>query len=183
MRDWYCARTYPNKEFESKRQLERQGFVTFLPCYLFKTKSHHIRVRFLFKSYIFVALDDPSFWPQVHRTIGIHEMLTYAPEQPKADDQPWYLMPSLIGSAAIADLHIQALSLDEIRKGGIPHPPKQIISEGCYVRVLSGFFKDEDYAQKALVHWSEADRAGLIMKIFNRDVVVEFYHKDLEMVG
>jgi transcription antitermination factor NusG len=182
MREWYCARTHFNAEFVAKRHLEQQGFVSFLPTYLIKDKQRHIRIRFLFKGYIFIALDEVSDWPKAHRTIGVHHLITYSPGQPEADHQPWYLMPSPVGSRAIAELYSQLLSMDEIRKGGPPRPPKQIISEGCHVKILSGIFKDEEYGRKALVHWSESDRAGLLMRIFNREVVVEFYHKDLELV-
>jgi transcription antitermination factor NusG len=175
MRPWYCARTEPNKEFEARRQLERRGFVVFLPTYLKKYESRNTRLRLLFRNYIFVSFDDPNLWPEVTHTPGILSVITHQPEHHT------YLMPSPICSDAIETLRQQALAIDEV-SGGASNHPQQYITAGTYVKVISGYFQGEAQTQKALVHWADHERATLLLNMFNRQVSVQFYQKELEKV-
>lgn len=177
MREWYCAQTYPNKEFHARDWLNRQGRTNFLPCFLKKYKSHNIRVRLLFHRYIFFVLDDPVEWPSILKPEIIHHVMCCFPHA-----NAEYLMPNPVASKSIEELRIKALSYDEIRRGGKFRAPVQLINEGCHVKVLSGVFRDEPQAQRALVDWSDHDRASLILKVFNREIRVEFYHRDLQLV-
>lgn len=176
MRPWYVARTEPNKEFEARRQLERRGFVVFLPTYLKKYQSRNVRLRLLFRNYVFVSFDDPLLWPQVHRAPGVLSMMTHLP-----DRESEYLMPSPIQSDAIETLRQQALAIDEVT-GGKSGRPEQYITEGCYVKVISGYLQGEAQTEKCLVQWADHERATLLLNMFNRQCEVQFYQKDLEKV-
>lgn len=188
MPPWFCVQTFPNQEDQARRQLERQGFATFLPLFLVKTKNRHISVRNLFPGYLFVSFDDLALWPRVHRSYGVAKVLTYLPGRPlpragetlpKPPPMPDFFTPLQLTSS-IESLRLQALSMDEIRRGGRePPPPRQLITTGCYVRVMQGTFAGPD---AALVEWSTPERAGLLMQMFNRKVRVEFYQKDLQLV-
>lgn len=175
MRPWYIARVEPNREFEAKRQLERNGFVVFLPTYLKKYKSRNVRLSLLFRNYIFISLDDPTIWPEVNRLPGIIGVMTHQPQYNQ------YLMPSAIASDAIDRLRSQALAIDEIT-GGASNRPQQYITAGTYVKVISGYLQGEAQTQKALVDWADHERATLILNMFNRKVAVQFYQRDLEQV-
>lgn len=173
MRSWYCARTEPNREYEARRNLERKGFTTFLPGYLQKYASKNIRLRLLFRNYIFVSFDDPMRWPDVQHTNGIHQVLLFS-----QDDQE-YLQPSNVGSEEIETLRACALTYDDF---STKRQPQQYITEGCYVRILTGPLKDTESAQRALVEWEDGERAALALMLFNRETRVEFFIKDLELI-
>lgn len=177
MRPWYCARTEPNKEFIARRELERRGITTFLPCYLKKRPNRHIGLYLLFKGYVFISLDDPLSWPLVKRSPGVHDVFTHLP-----DDDSEYQTATPVSTQSVEKLHQQSLALNEIRRH--PGRPKveRLISKGCHVKVTSGLFATEEYAQRALVDWAEDDRAALVLQMFNREVIVEFYLHDLEKV-
>lgn len=187
MRPWYCVHTQPLQELPVKQQLERQGWPCFAPIYLVKLKNRHIARRLLFRNYVFVSLPDPTYWPRVKNTIGVANVLTHLADaiDGKGNLQDiQYRMPSSTGSAAIETLRSQALALDEIKRdgGGRPKqsPPLQLITAGCYVRILDGMFKDAAQGQRALVDWADHERAALVLQLFGRDARIEFYLKDLE---
>ena len=175
---WCCARTKPHCEQVVRDNLERQGMPTFLPAFLIKKPDRHIAVKLLFRSYIFMYLDNPASWPRVRNTIGVTNLITYAP------DEEEYLSPSLVGHPAIMALRQQALEKDEIRRGTgrkntitVDH-----IKPGCYVKVISGPFQNKPWAQKALVHLVEHESAELLAFMFNRECKVKFYLKELELI-
>lgn len=187
MRPWYCVHTQPLQELPVKHQLERQGWPVFAPIYLVKLKNRHIARRLLFRNYVFVSLPDPAYWPRVRNTIGVAGVLTHLADaiESKGNLQDiQYRMPSAAGSDAIEQLRSQALALDEIRRdGGGRRPkqsaPEQLITAGCYVRILDGMFKDSLQAERALVEWADHERATLILALFGREAKLEFYLKDL----
>jgi len=171
---WYAAQTQFNKEFVVRDHLQQQGFTeTFLPTYQTTYASRNVRTKLLFRNYIFINLDDPMLWPRIQHTIGVSQMLTYAPPEPEDIEAPWYRVPLEIEYSAIESLRDQALNLDETRR--------DLITKGCYVRVLSGPFMQQ--AQRALVTWADKDRAKLLLDIFNRKVSVEFFHVDLALAS
>lgn len=180
MRPWYCAQTVPAKERLAQTNLERQGITTFLPGFLKKGPDYHIRLQFLFRGYLFFSIDDPRDWPKVTRSIGVQRVILRSPDH-KPGVLP-YLMPSLVASDAIDKLHSQALSYDEVRRSSKPRQPQRIIGPGCYVRIKAGTFADEPQGQRALVDWSDGQRASLLLEIFKRTVRVEFYQRDLELL-
>lgn len=174
-RSWIAAQVAPNKEFEARRQLIRKGFSVFLPTYYKKYPSRNVRLRLLFRNYIFVSIDDHWLWPEIRRTPGIIAVLTQ-----HSDEWP-YLMPSPIGSEAIETLRQQALDVDEVVGSGSKQQT-QYITAGTYVKVISGYFQGEAQTQRALVEWADSERATLLLNIFNRETNVQFYQKDLEPV-
>lgn len=180
---WYCARTNYNREWPVQKELTRQGINSFLPCYLTRSKSGNFNHNLLFRNYIFFTLADVLDWPIVKRTIGIATVLTYQPPITD-DDAPWYLRPSALGSQAIESLRQQCLDLDEVRRNGRRLPiitKKQLLPVGCMVKILRGPF--ESYSiQKPIVEWSEKEKAGLILNMFGRSMVVSFFQKDLEQL-
>jgi len=183
---WYCAVVHNNQEWQVRQRLIQRGIPCMLPVYLKcdKATHYHLVAKLLFHRYVFVHLDDPSKWPQIRWTAGISHLLLHRPHL--AD----YDMPSPAGSAAIATLQQVAANLD-VRQRGIPRnlpsialaAPIPVIDAGCHVRVrddhpLSRLVDDRG----ALVNWSDAERAEVVIKIFGRDSPIEFYLKDLELV-
>ena len=76
---WYAAQFKPNSCFLAKRNLENQGFKTFLPL-IEVTKRRSAKfckeIKPLFPGYIFVSFDLNTFnWSAVNNTIGMSKLV------------------------------------------------------------------------------------------------------------
>lgn len=76
---WYVAQTLARREIAAARQLEAQGFKTFLPQML-KTVRHARQLRTVrtavFPGYVFVALDvSRDRWRSVNGTINVSRLI------------------------------------------------------------------------------------------------------------
>ena len=137
MRAWYCAQTEPNCEYRAKKYLELDGIPAFLPTYLTKDKSRHLKVNLLIRGYIFFSLDDPVLWPRIRTVSGILKVITNITVQ--LEDTLWYSMPSLCGSQAIENLRKLCLSMDEFRRdGGGRTKTLNYLTAGVHVRMRAG---------------------------------------------
>ena len=81
---WYVARTLPQRELHAARQLNNQGFRTFVPRY-WKNRRHARRVETisaaLFPRYIFVVVDRTrDRWRSINGTLGVDRLLMYGGE-------------------------------------------------------------------------------------------------------
>ena len=79
---WYLVHTRPNSERKAARNLEAQGFTTFLPQ-IDKTIRHARRLmterRPLFARYLFVRLDvSRDRWLSVNSTFGVSRLFMQA---------------------------------------------------------------------------------------------------------
>lgn len=76
---WYAAQFKPNSCFFAKRNLENQGFKTFLPLIeVTKRRSSKFckEIKPLFPGYIFVSFDLNTFnWNAVNNTIGMSKLV------------------------------------------------------------------------------------------------------------
>jgi len=181
VRNWYCAQTEPNKEYKARRYLELAGIPVFLPAYLTKDKSRHIKANLLFKGYVFFSLDDPVLWPRLRTITGILRVIT------TSSDQLWYAMPSAVASEEIESLRSHCLSYDEIDRNGTGREkrPQTYITAGCHVRIKGNVdnpFSDFIDLQKPIVEWADEQRACLPIMMFGREHKIEFFMKDLEKV-
>lgn len=177
MRSWYCVQTLPRQEPLAREGLERRGITVFLPSFLVKHRNRHISVQPLFPGYLFASFDSIRDFNRVNYCEGVTRILTH---QNSLDD---YKMPEAIAAAEIEGLRAQALGFDQIKRTGARRrPPQQVISAGCYVRILSGPLAGDPTTQRALVEWTDGKRATLLLTIFNRQTRAEFFQKDLEIV-
>jgi transcriptional antiterminator RfaH len=81
---WYVARTLPQRELHAERQLNNQGFRTFVPRY-WKNRRHARKVETvsapLFPRYIFVVVDRTrDRWRSINGTLGVDRLLMYGGE-------------------------------------------------------------------------------------------------------
>ena len=175
---WYAAQTKFNKEFDVRDRLERNGFPdTFVPSYLVKYDSGNIRPRLLFRNYIFVAMDDPDRWPDIQATPNVTKVMTHPP--PPEQAELGYRRPSAVSDAALDSLRKCAEAQADIWSGALRRR-LEIITEGCYVRVLrDGPLRPE--LQRALVTWADQQKVRLLLDMFNRKVSVEFYRRDVTL--
>ena len=79
MRRWYVAHTQPNRETKAIFNLNRQGFICYLPR--FHTRRRHARkvesvIRPLFPCYLFVYLNmERDRWRSVNGTYGVKSLI------------------------------------------------------------------------------------------------------------
>jgi transcriptional antiterminator RfaH len=83
---WYIVQFKPNSHKIAVRNLQRQGFETFLPMHEVTRRTvlkFETVTRPLFAGYMFVACDpEKAPWRQINSTYGISRMLSFA-EGPK----------------------------------------------------------------------------------------------------
>ena len=79
---WYIVQFKPNSHKIAVRNLERQGFETFLPMHEITRRTavkFETVIRPLFAGYMFVACDrEQAPWRQINSTYGIVRMLGFA---------------------------------------------------------------------------------------------------------
>jgi len=83
---WYIVQFKPNSHKIAVRNLQRQGFETFLPMHEVTRRTvakFETVIRPLFAGYMFVACDpETAPWSKINSTYGLSRMLSFA-EGPK----------------------------------------------------------------------------------------------------
>jgi len=126
---WYVAQTQPNAESKALTNLNRQGFVTYLPRYL-KRRRHARRVDTvaapLFPRYLFVEIDTSAQrWRSIYSTVGVSQLVG-------SGDAP----------TAVQDEVVALLRQREDASGLIKLEHRPNYAVGDRIRVLDGVFYD-----------------------------------------
>ena len=150
---WRLVRALTGREVFADEQLQRQGFVTFLPKQL-KTVRHARKVRIAlgayFPGYLFVELDlARDRWRSVNGTLGVSHMI--GPED-RPTPAPRGVVEALIEAA------------DE--RGVLTGPP---LEAGQKVRIVAGAFADKLAVIERL---DDAGRVRVLLDIIDRQVAV-----------
>lgn len=99
MHSWFLAQVKPNADQIAKRNLERQGFLTFQPMELrtiVQRGKLSEQLRPLFAGYLFVAYPAASApWSLVNSTYGVSRLVKFG-ERPAA--VPEFVMTELFGA-------------------------------------------------------------------------------------
>jgi transcriptional antiterminator RfaH len=124
---WYVVQTHPHAERKAVAHLARQGFDTYLPCYL-KRRRHARRIENvvapMFPNYLFVAFDIAlQRWRCIQSTIGVVRLVSNG-ELP----------------AAVPGRIVDELKAKEDERGLIPLNLGPRFARGDRVRVLNGTF-------------------------------------------
>jgi transcription elongation factor/antiterminator RfaH len=150
---WRLVRALTGREVFAAEQLERQGFVTFLPKQL-KTVRHARKVRVAlgayFPGYLFVELDlAKDRWRSVNGTLGVSHLIG-AEERPTP--VPRGVVEALIEAADA--------------RGVLTGPP---LNAGQKVRIIAGAFADKLAVIERL---DDAGRVRVLLDIVDRQVAV-----------
>ncbi len=125
MNYWYLIQFKPNSHFLAQRNLNRQGYLTFLPMNkstMRKASRFVNNHRPLFPGYMFIKVNpDLAPWRSINSTIGVSRIVSF---QGKPKTVPLQLISELM------------FRCDE---EGIILPPK-ILSKGDSVELLTGPF-------------------------------------------
>jgi transcriptional antiterminator RfaH len=158
---WYLVRALTGRENVAVEQLERQGFVTFLPKQP-KTIRHArrltVRLAAYFPGYLFVQLDlARQRWRSINGTLGVAHLVGPS-ERP----------------APVPKGVVEALAAAADQRGVLEGPPLQA---GQQVRIIAGAFADKLAVIERL---DEAGRVRVLLDIVSGRVPVTI---DREMLG
>ena len=82
MKQWYLVQLKPNSFRLAERNLQRQGFETFLPLQeISRRKNSRFTADFrpLFPGYMFVCFEiNAPLWHKINSTIGVSRLVTFA---------------------------------------------------------------------------------------------------------
>ena len=153
---WYVVQTHAHAESKAAAHLARQGFDTYLPCYL-KRRRHARRIEAvaapLFPRYLFVTVDSVcQRWRSIHSTIGVTRLVCNG-------DNP----------VPVADDVIETLKAREDRQGFVTLRQRQRFALGEKVRVLDGIFAD---CLGLFDGMKDSDRVAVLLDLLGRKVRV-----------
>ena len=124
---WYIVQIKPNSYHSATKNLERQGFETFLPKMEITQKKENkflFKIGYVFPGYMFVCFDpDIITWTKINSTYGVSKILTFNNK------------PSEISSDLIQDLKIRY----EINSNPTQ---KETLKPGDSIKFYSGPFAD-----------------------------------------
>ena len=82
MKQWHLVQFKPNSHHLAVRNLQRQGFETFLPLQKITTRKapcFNVDLRPLFPGYMFVGVElDAAPWRTINSTIGVSRLVSFA---------------------------------------------------------------------------------------------------------
>ena len=165
---WGCVSTYVMSETKAVENLERQGFTAFCPFYARPNpkKLTELRKVPLFPGYVFVRLIAGQSWSVINSSHGVIRLLTdqmrrNVRRESNAGPRPLYVSDDIIDP------------LYEVRVEGLK--PNTMVR----VRNRNNSFFDRTGRISTM---SGDERVGVLMCMFNSDIVVEFRASELEIV-
>jgi transcriptional antiterminator RfaH len=153
---WYVVQSQPNAENKAIAHLQRQGFATYLPCYL-KRRRHARRVEIvpapLFPRYLFVTFDLMSQrWRSIFSTVGVSHIVCNG-------ELPTPISDEVIGSLRAREDASGFVTLDRSPKFRV----------GDKIRVLDGAFADCLGLYEGM---KDRDRIAILLDLLGRKVRV-----------
>ena len=80
-KEWFILQYKPNSHHQATKNLDRQGFETFLPLHdttLRKASRFVTSTKPLFPGYMFVSFDKTEFkWHKINNTYGVSRLVTF----------------------------------------------------------------------------------------------------------
>jgi len=165
IKSWFILQYKPNAHRVALRNLQRQGFETFLPLHEVtqkKSTKFVLDVRPLFPGYMFVAFElESAPWRKINSTMGVSRLVSF-------DGQPRALPPDLVSG-----LMLRCDASGKILPPVLP-------SAGDEVRVLNGPFANFIATVEAL---SGPERIGVLIDLMGRKVMTSVPSTQIEKLG
>lgn len=163
---WYLVHTKPRQERCALENLERQGYM----CYLPTLPSEKLRQRTLtisdeplFPRYLFIRLgtgDSAKSWSPIRSTKGVSRLVSFGNEPAKVDD------------ALITTLQTHEAALQS--------QPERLFQPGERVRLTSGAFSGVE----GIYQMADGERRVMVLiEIMSKSVRVNVTPTDLRKVG
>ena len=155
---WACANTYGGQEFRAIENLRRQNFEAFCPTYR-KSRRDPTDLP-LFPCYVMVRIEENQGWRAINGTYGVIRLLaSRGGDLPK----PLYVPDEVVDS-------LRAVVVGDHR-----------LKPNTIVRVRSASSPLLNHVG-SVVAMSRDDRVRVLMRLMQRDVVVEFDLGDVEVI-
>jgi transcriptional antiterminator RfaH len=154
---WAVAVTKPSGEQRALINLERQGYLSYLPRYLSKV-GKETKIKILFPRYIFVRIENQ--WYKINNTFGISRLLLTNENTP----------------AIVPDKIIDDLKMREDNKGFISLPTPSKFQVGESVRVVNGTFLGYAGLYDGM---RPHERARVLIELLGQKVPIEIDERDL----
>jgi transcriptional antiterminator RfaH len=156
MQQWFVIHTHAKSEHKAEFHLRRQGFDTYLPCYL-KRRSHARRIEMvrspLFPRYLFVRMDiKRDRWRPIISSVGVSSLVCFG-------DNP----------AAVPNKFIDTILQQEDEAGLVRLNDRIPIKPGDAVQFLSGAMENKTgiYSYK-----KDEDRVIVMLELLGRQIEV-----------
>ena len=165
MMRWYLIYTKPKQEKLAQENLERQGYVCYLPI-IFKEKlSHnrrHVAKEPLFPRYLFIHLDQASSgksWSPIRSTKGVSRLVAFGAEAAVVSDHLIDLLQSLENSS---------------------HHPAPLFTPGEKVLVAGGVFSGIE----GIYEMADGEsRAMVLIEVLSRPVQMKLPKTNLRKIS
>lgn len=158
---WAVVISKPGNENRAVINLQRQGYIPYLPKYLSRV-GKDIKVKILFPRYLFVQIDKQ--WHSINSTFGVSKVML------GNDGKP----------AMVSDKVISDLKMREDNKGliSLPEPPK--FRHGDKVAVVKGPLQGYNGLFDGM---RPNERVRVLIEMLGQTVPVEVDEKDLTAVA
>jgi transcriptional antiterminator RfaH len=169
---WSVVQTRPQQEALALRNLERQHYTIFYPFYYKKSKRGKEYPVPVFPTYMFVYLDEETYWAPINHTYGVKRLLTY-------QNGDVYREPHQIGETMIESLRALRLCPDEPEiTNGIAKRDEIPVGTVCIVK------RGPLVMQTGIVEMSSTNRIALLLEVFSgKSVRVNFSRDDIEILA
>jgi transcriptional antiterminator RfaH len=163
MKYWYLIHSKPKSENVAKENLERQGYETYLPLILGRTKRRGKTIKSIkpmFPRYLFIHLsEETDDWGPIRSTLGVSSLIRFG-----------------VTPAKIPDTLINSLKENENSEGIHAFPSKKL-SAGDKVLIVEGPF--EGY-EATLFSQKSGERVIVLLKIAENFVKVKLEQSLIE---
>ena len=144
VKSWYVVQSKPQQEFVAVKNLERQGYRTYLPkISLSKRRGGKVvsQIEAMFPRYFFINLSSQTDnWGPIRSTIGVSGLVRFGLNPAKVPD---FLIQGLVDGEDEAGVHVEAAR--EFTKGD-----KVRIVDGPF-EGYEAIFKVKQASERALV--------------------------------
>jgi transcriptional antiterminator RfaH len=163
MKFWYLIHSKPKEEKVAQENLERQGYETYLPLILGRTKRRGKTIKSIqpmFPRYLFIHLSDQTDdWGPIRSTLGVSSLIRFGTS------------PAKVPEALINSLKQNENSL------GVHELPNKTLSPGDKLLIVEGPF--EGY-EATLFSQKSDDRVIVLLKIAENFVKVKLEQSLIE---
>lgn len=153
---WYVVHTHPNGEARAEHNLRRQGFRTYLPRYLRRTRharKTQLVPRPLFPRYVFVSLDlECDRWRSIQSTFGVKHVVTVGD------------VPAPVPCGVVEEIRAR-----ETDKGCVEVGLPAGLRPGSRVQLIEGLFAE---SKGVLERVADDRRVSILLELLGREVRV-----------
>ena len=157
MNAWYVVYAHPGSERRAEFNLQRQGFLTYIPMFL-RTRMHARKIENvpspLFPRYVFVSFNPAlDSWRPICSTYGVSKLVSFGD---KPVEVPRYV--------------IDGLKCREEENGYIRTWPMEIFKKGETVRLVGSLLGDKI---GKITEFKSSERVTLLMEMMGHQVRIK----------